>query len=626
MTLPSKISGQTQQASVPSASTPPGTSKLIKAWDAYGRGREVPLEEWRATVFPSELKQCWNNPEKLSWLISKALSAGLFADCLEPSRRLCCIDPQPRRGVTYLGATMVALKQFGEAEKVITQGIQQHGEDHFLRINLAKAYHGLGDLGLAESTLWRALELDSNSESDLTWYLAFQFKRGGAVARSEGIRRVNALPGNWRERLVPARLALKKRQLEQALADYREALTRAPRPVPRDLLMEAAGDLLKAGYILETVQLIEPHFDAWLHGISVGNILLKALADLGQLDGASRVLNRLLAFKRVEWKEFLNTWHREIGKMRLLIADEREGPTQIKALSFDGPIWWRTDSPAAKLFPAKPAGTIAIAFLGGTVETELDPKTARARIIEPKFRMGRAVPLFLAEQTWFSTEAEVRVLELRIVGMTPQFMAVNGAWSDEKAAEYARQGESKSDYVVSTFIRCASEPWKAELRLVRTIDARCLGTLSASFPPTRPEEGIHDLSRQLMALLRRQADVEGNVPPATYQVPPAPYFADYLIRLQQLLDIRSSATDGVPPVFFNSEREIIDGSLFLCVDCPQNIATRLVFAEDLRATKQTRPEVLAEYKEKIELLQNEKPLAEPAQAVVQRIFNEMFAA
>ena len=41
--------------------------------------------------------------------------------------------------------------------------------------------------------------------------------------------------------------------------------------------------------------------------------------------------------------------------------------------------------------------------------------------------------------------------------------------------------------------------------------------------------------------------------------------------------------------------------------------------------KRPRPEVVPEFKDKIILLQKEKQLAEPAQSVVQRIFNEVLA-
>jgi hypothetical protein len=42
--------------------------------------------------------------------------------------------------------------------------------------------------------------------------------------------------------------------------------------------------------------------------------------------------------------------------------------------------------------------------------------------------------------------------------------------------------------------------------------------------------------------------------------------------------------------------------------------------------KKVRPEILPEFKDKLALLQKEKPLSEPAHGVVQRILNEVLAA
>lgn len=160
---------------------------------------------------------------------------------------------------------------------------------------------------------------------------------------------------------------------------------------------------------------------------------------------------------------------------------------------------------------------------------------------------------------------------------------------------------------------------------MRTIDAKCLGTLTASWPAGKPEADIPDLARQLLALLAEQAELAGYTPPLEYQVPAAPYFAVYLLRLEQLLAVRCAGMDGVKNNFLSGEREIIDGNLQLCLDHPSNLGARILLTQTLAGMKRVRPDILPEFKDKIALLQKEKPLSEPAQAVVQRIINEVFA-
>jgi hypothetical protein len=213
-----------------------------------------------------------------------------------------------------------------------------------------------------------------------------------------------------------------------------------------------------------------------------------------------------------------------------------------------------------------------------------------------------------------------------LVGELPGFILSGGAWADDLAATLARQGDTKNDYVVVTHLKPNQEPWVVELRLVRTIDAKCLGTLTATFPTGKPEEGLPKLANQLLNLLQEQAEIEPTDRPVLYQVPPAPHFGVYLLRLEQLLAVRCAGMDGVPASYLSGEREIIDGNLQQCLNFPQNVGARILLAHTLRAMKRARPDILPEFKDRIALLQREKPLSEPAQGIVQRIINEALAA
>src|SRR2546422_10217541 len=65
----------------------------------------------------------------------------------------------------------------------------------------------------------------------------------------------STLPGSWRAQLWLARSALQSRQLDQALALYRESLSRAGKPAPANLLQQMSGDLGNAGHLPELLQL-----------------------------------------------------------------------------------------------------------------------------------------------------------------------------------------------------------------------------------------------------------------------------------------------------------------------------------------------------------------------------------
>src|SRR4051794_21937136 len=146
----------------PASPPPPGAPAMMKVWDEYGRVSEIPREQWRTQVLPINFQRCWTKPDELANLIQSALNDGFIPDCLGPARQLHRIDPQPKRGATFLAVILLQLKKFEEAEKVITEAMRKHGEDGTLLTNLAKAQNGKGDAALSERTLWHALETDPN--------------------------------------------------------------------------------------------------------------------------------------------------------------------------------------------------------------------------------------------------------------------------------------------------------------------------------------------------------------------------------------------------------------------------------------------------------------------------------
>ena len=162
--------------------------------------------------------------------------------------------------------------------------------------------------------------------------------------------------------------------------------------------------------------------------------------------------------------------------------------------------------------------------------------------------------------------------------------------------------------------------------MIRSIDGKCLGTTTASFVSDKAQGGIAVFAEQLLDLLAEYAGIERQSAPAVYQVPGGKWFDSYLLRLEQLLAVRCGGIEGVRPGFLHGERGLLDGNLQLCLEFPQNVVVRILLAQTLVAMKRGRPEVPAEFKEKITLLQKEKPLTEPAHSVVQRIFNEVLVA
>ena len=605
---------------------PANDKNLIKVFDAYGREMFITKEDWRTKVLPGTIESNWRNPDQLYGIIFDALNDGMRSDVVAAAEQLYKIDPQPDRGTCVWGIVLKDENRLDEAEKVFRGYITKHGENGSILTNLAKIYSRRKNDKQAEEILWHALEIDPNQDNGLGWYLAIHRERSGEEGGKEALRRISALPGSWRAQLWLGRAALASRNLETALAYYHQSLACITNPVPTDILMQMSGDLGNFGHLPELLQLTEPHFIAETHGLQVGNNLIKAHIDLGQLDAARRILNQLYALKRPDWQQNLSFWDTEIAKTRVqtTVLDDKP-PPQIAMLSIEGPVWLKPLSPAVELFPVKQTDGPTVCFIGSSANVATNSKRIIHQLSDSAGRLSRALPLFLAEQVVFGSDAKVLTLVPWIIGQPSGFVFSGVRSRDEDAANNARQGQIKSDYVVISHLNPLAEPWTVELRLVRTIDGKFLGELNASFPLTKPQDGIPQLARRLLTMLAEHAEVASSLSPPIYQVPSGEQFAYYLLRLEQLLAVRCGTMDGVSPEFLSGEREIINGNLQLCLACPDNVSTRLLLAQTLLAMNKIRPDIPPEFKNKIALLQKEKPLLKPAQDVLQRLLNEILA-
>ncbi len=601
-----------------------GKPQLIKVFDNYGREMQVPRAEWRDKVLMSNLQEAWNNPDQLGPMIVQALRDQFYAEVIGAAEQVQRIDPNPARGAALLGLVYQKNNRLHDAEDVLSTCLEKHGDNGVIFTNLAKIYAQQGDENRAEETLWRGLQVDPNQDNGVAMYEHLCREKGGEAAGLEASRRLAALPGSWRAQLTLAREALKAGDLEKALGLHQESLAHCGRPVPLDMLMQMSGDLGLQGHLVELVQVTEPLFDPAIHGLPVGNNLFRAYLDLGQIDQARTLVDQLYAQQRPDWKESLGAWDTQIAQagVELSPADPQK-PIRIAILNIEGPVWLNSSAPGAELFEAKEDYSLRIAFLGSSGETQDPAEQVERQLADAPGRLSRMIPLYLAEQIHLGTDERAQALMPWIAEKDASGFVFSGhPWETETAVQIATQGEVKNDYLVISHIIAKGAEWTVELRLLRTIDAAQLGALSATFSPDSPQDALPALSRQLFELLENQAEAEIKSFPAAYQVPSDSSFPYYLLRLEQLLAIRCAATDGTPSGFLNGEREIVDGTLQLCLDHPESATLRLLLAQTLLSMRKVRPDIMPEFRDRIRLLQTDKPLAPPAHGVLQRMMDE----
>ena len=606
----------------------------IRAFDQNGREVLVPREQWAADVLPNMLAEVRSDPDQLYSLILSSLNDGFIQEVAASAEHLYATDPIPARGACVWGIVLMQTGRLDQAEEIFTGYLATHQEDGSVLLNLAKVYASKGDDQRADATLWHALEIEPNLDNGLGWYASLAADRAaqaaaaaatsetaqqaapaaGQAAGTEALLRVATLPGSWRAQLWLARGALAAGDPGSARGLYGEALARAPRPVPPDFLMQMSGDLGGSGHLAELLEFTAPHFVAEVHGLPVGNNLIKAYVDTGNLEAAAAVKDSLRAINRPDWQEGLAFWDAEIVRRRTVApgGQDQTGaqPQQIQIglLRVDGPIWLPPHSPARSIFGEKAASSPSVTFLGGTAEPPEGPDQPSAELSDAIGRLTRSLPLFFAEQAELRTAAQGRALVPWAVGGPDQpggFVVSASRWPDSVAVQMVAEPANRTEYVVTVHLDAEVEPWTAALAFLRTADGARIGELEAEFEPGDPHAALTQLAGEVVELL---AALGPGASPKAYQVPAGAYFSPYLLGMEQLLAVRSSTVQGATPISPAVERDILAGQLELAQAAAGNLPARLILIETLGVLSQTRPELAEQFREPFQRLIAEQPI------------------
>ncbi len=597
------------------ASTPsPAPSKdasapatiTITIADAYGRSFQVTREQWRTEILPKNFELNRDKPDVLVGMITDALRSGFCEEALEPARRLHQIDPDAHRGATILGVTLLQLKRFAEARDILEAARKSHGEEGSLLTNLAKAYAGLGEEERADETLWRAIEVDPNQDNGLLWYVALQGERGGTHAKSEAFIRASKLANAWRPQIWLAREALEADDLDTALMYYRQAIERAT-PMPPDALRQISGDLGLHGQLQAMLTLVSPLFDAKLHGLDVGNNLIKANIDLGNTKEARAILEELHHLQRADWEKHLTFWDGEIDK-----AEKDYGPVAdepdfaLDMLKLEDPIWLREALGFAVLLMSKPASGPRIAFVSGSCANAASNERQQITLqkTDALGRFSRALPMYLSEQALLRSSAKAIYLQ----PWSPKggFILAGGPWT---AGQLSTVLEG-NDYAVFTHVDAAQSPWHVKFDLVRLADGLVVSAWTCDADEENPS--AQQISQMEATLFEQLAMVLGLITtdtPSGIESPGVEWLGHFIVAMEQSLAVSCSLLDGVPENFLYAERSIFNNLLHLSLQMPANARMRLLLLSAIHRESLRRPDVAAEYNERLTRLQREYPLS-----------------
>ena len=317
------------------------------------------------------------------------------------------------------------------------------------------------------------------------------------------------------------------------------------------------------------------------------------------------MLDALYAQRRPDWQEGLQFWESELAKagVEAQAAQAGDEPPGFTVLALEGAVWARAGSPFEPLLPEKAADAVRVAVIGAAAVLPPEAQRAGPQLSDGPGRLSRAAPLALAERLHLATDAAATTLVPWAVG---HGFALSGSPIEDSDLGGLAGGDVP--FVAAVTVDAAREPWALRLRLVRTADGARLAEAEAAMEPSSPGPAVAQLADALVQLVARHAGVRAAPPPPWYRVPDGADGSDFLLRLEQQLAVLCAQTEGLGGGI-SGEREIVDGTLRLCLSRPADVLPRMMLAQTLRLLGRVRPEVPPEFEEKALLLLREHPLA-----------------
>jgi tetratricopeptide (TPR) repeat protein len=606
---------------------------MIRVLDGQGREVLIPKAEWCEKILPGAIQKEWDNPNNLAQIILRSLDDGLASEVLDAAIQLEDIDADMERGNVLLGLVQLETGHLEEAEKAFRSADGVKNGSAVALANLAVVQERKGEKENAKATRWQALLRDPNQEQALGLFAQAAETEGGETALLEALRRVETLPGSWRAKAWMARHALRKGDKPKALAAYREILAR-PEPLEAEALMQMSGDLGNAGALEAIVDLFGPGFDPALHGVLLGNNLIKANVELGRTDTARAILQSLQAQQRPDWGENLAFWEAQLNP-RGNPGGDRSGapagaapagaPIEIAVMPLAGPVWARRQEGFEALLPAKAAGAPHICVAAPTVSGMKSPGEAVIQQREDKAGVfSRALAVYLAERIHMETSAVGTALLLGLKDRAG-FVMGNAPYPTGHLLQMARLAGPNARFVVNAHIVVGAPKWMIALTALDIATGEEAGRFAGETDPDDPGILMEELAVKLCAFAREKADASAVAPPAWYAKPASGRWPAGLSARMQALALATAALHKEKDPGLSGERPMVDGLMKFAADEGADAVARMLLITSLNRLKELGSAVPLEYAEGFGRLAAEAPLPEDVRAAVAAAARKVFA-
>lgn len=575
-----------------------GKPEMIKVHDEYGRELLITKKDWLNNVLLGNLEKNKNNSDDLYNLLLSALNDNFETHIQSYAEHLYRTDSLKERGACMYAIVLIKNKYFDLAEKVVKETIAEIGETGALLINLAKVYACWEEHKKAEDILWHALEVDPNQDNGLEWYVAIQKEKGGKESYLEALSRVNDLPNAWRPNLWLARESLENENLSEALSYY-QRLFEINGNVDAKTLQQISGDLGLKGYISEIIDVVEPMYNIKIHGLMVGNNLLKATIELKRFDKAQSILNGLFSEDRPDWKEGLTYWQNELDKLTHEYGPVKDDEIpKMGLMPIEQPIWLHKLEQVESIYTKMHNSTITILVTSGSCTL----KTEQSQIIKQQSNVEgtlcRGVPMTLCDKLNLQTSAQATMM-LPIIeegGFAFFGQKYDTDWANRLIEQYP------CDVVLLPHLYAQSDQWQYEICVFDVNEKENIFTFVKDFSPKEASIPLKELVNEVSKFLIEKYGLRNQKQLIDFDTISPHLYAHYVGANESCLalSLACNIENGVDTLY--GERSIFDKLLHLAVDEPNSDIHKLMFLSAMAKNKAYGSEIYKEYHSKIKKL------------------------
>ena len=573
-------------------------SKLITVYDKLGREIKLTREQWRDSVLIGHLEKNWDDADALYSAILTAVQDGFESAVLDAAKRLYEIDPNKERGGCMYAIVLMKNSMLSEAESALKDALTEIGDSGVLMTNLAKVYHEQGKLELSEHTLFEGLEFDPNQDNGLDWYLAIQKERGGQAGYFDALKTISDFPNAWRALVWLGREYLESNQKALAIAGYKKALGMQS-VVDSYVLQQISGDLGKNGYIEDIIDFVLPRFDLQVHGLTVGNNLIKALIELKRAPEAKSIVEALYAQNRPDWKAGLDYWDQQLdNELKHFGEVKEETVTEVVNMGLPRPAWMVGLELDESIFPKKSEDTFKVVTLSASCERDEVFDKPRVTKTDTEGTLSRGLPLTICDSLNIKTDAKALMVVPYVKNGGLVFFAKDH--KDEDAASI--MNATDGDLVILPHLIAKGDTWTMRLRLFEKQDTKLVATMTASFSPDNPAAKLQGLVIKVHDFIRRNYQLKEQSSNAALDQIPAKVYAHYVDANSSCLAIlnASESEKGMDSLY--GVRHIYDKLMGLASDHLGHSVFMLMFVWALLKDKEAGSVVYQEYFEKLDFL------------------------